>query len=259
MNASIQSPRMDSDRKPTYADDKADVYDDWFGGYLGTAPAVQRLAELAAIAGPGPALELGIGTGRVALPLAERGIEVHGVDYSEAMVARLRAKPGGEAIAVTLGDFSAPPPRGPFALVFVVAGSFFELPSQEAQVQCFENVSKRLQPGGLFVLDALVPDVSRGSGDRDMRVIPTPPDRLMVRFRQIEPAEQRYTSSYLVVEGGLARHLTVDFRYAWPSELDLMARLAGLRLRERTGSWKGEPFTAASTTHVSIYEHAAAT
>lgn len=246
---------MDSEREPTYADDRADVYDDWFGGYLGTAPVVERLAELARIAGPGPALELGIGTGRVALPLAEHGIEVHGVDYSEAMVARLRAKPGGEAIPVTLGDFSAPPPRGPFALVFVVAGSFFELPSQDAQVRCFENVAQRLQPGGLFVLDALVPNVG---GDRNMRVIPTTADRLIVRFRDVEPVEQRYTSSYLVVDGGLARHMTVDFRYAWPSELDLMARLAGLHLRERTGSWNGEPFTAASTTHVSIYEHAAA-
>ena len=250
---------MDSDRKTTYADHRADVYDDWFGGYLGTAPVVERLAELAAIAGPGPVLELGIGTGRVALPLAGRGIEVHGVDYSEAMVAQLRAKPGGEAIAVTLGDFSEPPPRGPFALVFVVAGSFFELPSQDAQVRCFQNVAHRLQPGGLFVLDALVPDVSRGGGDRDVRVIPTSADRLIVRFRQLEPVEQRYTSNYLVVDGGVARHMKVDFRYAWPSELDLMARLAGLALRERTGSWNGEPFTAASTTHVSIYERAAAT
>jgi SAM-dependent methyltransferase len=244
------------DSRVTYADARADVYDDWFGGYLGTAPVVERLAELARIAGPGPALELGIGTGRVALPLAEHGIEVHGIDYSEAMVAQLRAKPGGEAIPVTIGDFSARPPAGPFAVVFVVAGTFFELPSQDAQVRCFENVARRLQPGGLFVLDALVPGVSRGS-DRDVRVIPTHADRLVVRFRQFEPAEQRYSSSYLVVEGGVAEHIKIDFRYAWPSELDLMARVAGLRLKERSGSWKGEPFTASSTMHVSIYEHAA--
>lgn len=250
---------MDDDTKITYAHARADVYDDWFGGYLGTAPVVDRLAELARRGGPGPALELGIGTGRVALPLAEHGIEVHGIDYSEAMVAQLRAKPGGEAIPVTIGDFSAPPPEGPFALVFVVAGTLFELASQDAQVRCFENVARRLQPGGLFALDALVPDVSRAGGDRDVRVIPTPADRLLVRFRQFESAEQRYSSSYLVVKGGVAEQIKVDFRYAWPSELDLMARIAGLRLKERTGSWKGEPFTASSTMHVSIYEHAATT
>ncbi len=239
-----------------YADDFADIYDAWFGGYLGTAPAADRLAELAASAGAGPVLELGIGTGRVALPLAERGVAVEGIDGSAAMVAQLRAKPGGDRIPVTMGDFSEVPVEGPFSLVYVVAGTFFELQSQEAQVRCFANVARRLRPGGLFALDALIPDI-RGTNDQDMRMIPTADDRLMVRFRRFEPAEQRYTSHYLVVDGGAARHVKVAFRYAWPSELDLMARLAGLTLRERSGGWRGEPFTASSRSHVSVYERTA--
>jgi SAM-dependent methyltransferase len=247
---------MDREDVATYADETAEVYDAWFGHYLGTAPVVDRLAQLAGSAGPGPVLELGIGTGRVALPLAERGVEVHGIDASPAMLAQLHGKPGGDRIPVTLGDFSEVGPDGPFALVFVVAGSFFELPSQEAQVRCFENVARRLRPGGLFAFDALVPDAGRSAGDQDIRLIPTPADRLMVRFRQFDAPAQRYTSNYLVIEGGNARHMEVKFRFAWPSELDLMARLAGLRLKERSGSWLGEPFTASSRSHVSVYERA---
>jgi SAM-dependent methyltransferase len=245
---------VDRDSGTSYADEFADVYDVWFGGYLGTAPAADRLAALAASVDPGPILELGIGTGRVALPLAELGLDVHGIDASPAMVAQLRAKPGGDRIPVVLGDFSEVAPDGEFALVYVVAGTFFELQSQEAQVRCFRNVARHLRPDGLFAMDALLPDASRSAGDQDIRMIPTDDDRLMVRFRNFDPAEQRYSSHYLVVHGGTARHVRVAFRYAWPSELDLMARLAGLRLRERTGTWRGEPFTSSSRSHVSVYE-----
>jgi len=241
----------------TYTDETAEVYDDWFGGYLGGTAIVDRLAELAVAGGPGPVLELGIGTGRVALPLAERGVEVHGVDGSEAMVAQLRAKPGGDRIAVTIGDFSDVPVEGPFALIFVAAGTFFELQSQDAQVRCFENVARRLRPGGLFAFDAPVPHTGRRQGDVDTHVIPTTEDRLIVRFRKFDLVAQRYTSNYLVVEDGRARHLKVRFRYAWPSELDLMARLAGLQLKERTSGWRGEPFSGSSSLHVSIYERPA--
>lgn len=237
-----------------YSGETAALYDAWFGGYLGVAPIVDRLVQLAADGGPGPVLELGIGTGRVALPLAERGVEVHGVDGSQAMVAQLRSKPGGEDIPVTMGDFSDVPVKGPFALIFVAAGSFFELPSQEAQVRCFENVARRLRPGGLFAFDSLVPDAGRSAGGEDMRLIPTSEDRLIVRFRRFDLAAQRYTSTYLVVEEGHARHMKVQFRFAWPSELDLMARMAGLRLKERTSGWGGEPFTGSSPSHVSVYE-----
>jgi SAM-dependent methyltransferase len=248
---------MQPNDRLSYTEETADVYDAWFGDYLDAAPAVDRLASLATLNGPGPVLELGIGTGRVALPLVARGLDVHGVDASEAMVAQLRAKPGGMDIPVTIGDFSEMPTAGAFALIFVVAGSFFELPSQEAQVRCFENVARRLRPGGLFAIHGLVPDASRSAGDQDIRLIPTGDDRLMVRFRKFDLVEQRYTSNYLVAEGGAARHLKVQFRYAWPSELDLMARLAGLRLQERSASWSGEPFTSSSPSHISIYERPA--
>ena len=237
-----------------YGGETAAVYDTWFGGYLGGAALVDRLVELAADGGPGPVLELGIGTGRVALPLAERGVEVHGVDGSEAMVAQLRAKPGGRSIPVTMGDFSDVPVEGQFALIFVAAGTFFELPSQETQLRCFANVARRLRPGGLFAFDSLVPDAVRSAGGEDMRLIPSADDRLIMRFRKFDFVAQRYTSNYVVIEDGRARHLTVQFRYAWPSELDLMARMAGLRLRERVSGWDGGPFTGSSPSHVSVYE-----
>ncbi len=245
---------MQPEDNVTYSDATAEVYDAWFGGYLGGTAIIDRLAELAAAGGPGPVLELGIGTGRISLPLAERGVEVHGVDASEAMLARLRAKSGGDSIAVTIGDFSHVPVEGSFALIFVAAGTFFELPSQEAQVRCFENVARRLRPGGLFAFDGLLPNTARSDAESEMHVIPTTDDRMIVRFRSFNLFEQRYTSNYLVVDGGQARHLKVQFRYAWPSELDLMARLAGLQLKERLSNWSGDPFSSSSSVHVSIYE-----
>ncbi|MDX6681348.1 MAG: hypothetical protein QOG94_1387 [Solirubrobacteraceae bacterium] len=240
---------MDDPKPGTYADTVADLYDSWFGSMLEAAPAADRLAELA---GSGPVLELGIGTGRVALPLAERGIEIHGIDGSAAMVAQLRAKPGGHDIPVTVGDFSEARVEGSFALVFAVAGTFFELQSQDAQVRCFQNAARHLRPGGLFVLDALVPNV--GTTNEDIRLIPSEEDRLMLRLRQFDAVQQRYSSYYLIFDGGTSRHIRVSFRYAWPSELDLMARIAGLRLRDRWSSWDAKPFTASSKMHVSVYE-----
>jgi SAM-dependent methyltransferase len=229
----------------------AEFYDTWFSDWLDSAGVEARLAELA---GPGPVLELGIGTGRVALPLAARGIDVHGVDLSPAMVARLRAKPGGAGIPVTMGDFSEVTFPTRFSLVFVVAGSFFELPSQEAQVRCFANVARHLQPGGVFLFDGLIPDTSRHSDQPDTRIIPGRSGELVLRFREVDRAAQRYVSHYAILGERGTRLFSVPFRYALPAELDLMASMAGLRLRERSGSWRGDPFTAASDHHVSIYE-----
>ncbi len=232
----------------------AEFYDAWFADWFDTAGTVDRLAELAQVAGPAPVLELGIGTGRVALALASRGIEVHGVDASEAMVARLRAKPGGERVPVTVADFSALDLPERYALVFITAGSFFELPRQEAQVRCFASVARCLRPGGLFVVDGPVPDTGRHGDEAAMRVIRGRRGQLVVRFAEVDRAQQRYVSHYAILGEAGVNVLSVPFRYALPAELDLMAAMAGLRLRERTGGWRGERFTSASDQQVSVYE-----
>ncbi|HEX2274587.1 MAG TPA: class I SAM-dependent methyltransferase [Acidimicrobiales bacterium] len=234
-----------------YDDWVAEFYDSWFADWFDRAGTVDRLVELA---GGGPVLELGIGTGRVALPLVQRGVEVHGVDASEAMVARLRAKPGGEHVPVTIGDFSEVAVPGRFSLVFVTAGSFFELQRQEAQVRGFANVARCLRPGGLFVLDGPVPDTGRHGDEAAMRVVRGRSGQLVVRFAEVDRAEQRYVSHYAVLGEGGPRVFSVPYRYALPAELDLMAAMAGLRLRERTAGWRGERFTSASDQHVSVYE-----
>lgn len=235
----------------TFGDRSAQSYDTWSSEQLDTEGTVARLTELA---GRGPVLELGIGTGRVALPLSERGIAVHGIDASEAMVARLRAKPGGDQIPVTIGDFSDFPVDGSFSLVFVVASTFCQLQSQEAQIQCVENVARRLQPGGLFVIDAFMLDGARFPGNQGMRIAGADPDQLEVWFIRLDPAEQRLLCQRVAFTERETQLVPIPFRYVWPSELDLMARLAGLRLRERTGGWRGEPFTATSRRHISVYE-----
>ncbi|MGK5733909.1 class I SAM-dependent DNA methyltransferase [Streptomyces sp. URMC 124] len=251
-------------------------YDSWFAASGTTAATVEALAGLAEAAGPGPALELGIGTGRIAVPLAARGVEVHGIDASPAMVEQLRAKPGGEKIPVTMGDFGAAGTDActdagtgagtgagtnaseAYALVYVVSGTFAELPTQDAQVDCFAGVARRLRPGGLFVLDAHVPEALTDDRSTGGQVLPTADGEVVLRFRETDRAAQRYRSHYVVLDkgqGGLGMHrTTVSFRYAAPGELDLMARLAGLRLRERRGDWAGAPFTSASAYHVSVYE-----
>jgi SAM-dependent methyltransferase len=241
----------------TYGDRIADFYDD--EAVVPLPPDTDSTVDfLAAVAGPGPVLELAVGTGRIALPLAERGIEVHGIDASERMVARLRAKPGGERIPVTMGDFADVGVDSPFSLIFVVFNTFFALLTQDDQARCFANVARRLTPDGLFVLEAFVPDVTRF--DRNQR---TSTEQVTVDTVQIEasrhyPVEQRVESLRAVIGAGGVQLYPVQIRYAWPSELDLMARLARLRLRERWGGWRREPFTAKSGEHISAYERVTA-
>ncbi len=212
-------------------------------------PAVSLLAELA---GNGKALELAIGTGRVGLPLAQRGVPVHGIDVSKAMVARLRAKPGGDAIAVTIGDMTTTRADGAFTLVYIVFNTINNLTTQEAQVACFRNVADHLVPGGCFLIETGVPP---------LRYLPPGQDIL---GRGAEPSEivsytydhstQNYRGHYAEFRDGKGEYLTIPFRYAWPAELDLMAQIAGLRLRDRWGGWNREPFTTDSRTHVSVWE-----
>ena len=213
------------------------------------APVVDLLVELA---GSGRALELGIGTGRIALPLAQRGVPVHGIELSGAMVARLRAKPGGDDIHVTIGDFATTTVGGTFSLAYLVFNTIFNLTTQEAQVACFRNVAAHLVPGGCFVIEAGVPDVQRLVPGENIRAFRVSENRW--GFDEYDIATQRLTSHHLEVVDGRLESVSVPFRYAWPAELDLMAQLAGMRLRERWSGWKREPFTSDSRQHVSIWE-----
>ena len=215
-------------------------------------PVVDLLAELA---GNGRALELGIGTGRIAVPLAQRGVPVHGIELSKAMTGRLRAKPGADDIGVTIGDFSTATVDGTFSVAYLVFNTIMNLTTQEAQVACFRNVAAHLEPGGRFVIEVGVP-----------RLRQLPPGETLQAFDvsethwgvdEVDVATQGLISHHLVIVDGRAERNSVPFRYVWPSELDLMAELAGMRLRDRWSGWKREPFTSESEKHVSVWEKSA--
>ncbi len=213
------------------------------------APVVDLLVELA---GSGRALELGIGTGRIALPLAQRGVAVHGIELSKAMVARLRAKPGGEHIGVTIGDFATTTVGGAFSLAYLVFNTISNLTTQATQVACFRNVAAHLEPGGYFVIEVGVPELQRLPPGETIRAFHVSKTRW--GFDEYDVASQGLTSHHFEVVDGRVERVSIPFRYAWPSELDLMAELAGLRLRGRWSGWKREPFTSDSRKHVSVWE-----
>ncbi len=237
-----------------YDDRQAQGYDERYADrFAEVAPLVEFLAALGS---PGPVLELGVGTGRLALPLAERGLEVHGIDASQPMVDRLRAKPGGDRMPVVVGDFAdvATLVHRRYRLVFVAFNTLFELESQEDQLRCFAGVAGHLAPGGAFVVEAFAPDLTRL--DRHLSVANLGADEVGLQATRHDPLTQRVTGqSVSITQAGVALWPWA-IRYASVPELDLMARLAGLRLRERWGGWAGEPFTAASFGHVSVYERA---
>ena len=236
----------------TYGERIASVYDAFVEPIVGssTEAAVAFLTELA---GGGPALELGIGTGRVALPLAARGVRVEGIDASAAMVEQLRGKPGGAEMRVSLGDFAAVEVEGTFRLIYVVFNTLFALLEQEEQVGCFRSVARHLAEDGAFVVEAFVPDPTLY--DRSQRVSATrvEVDRVAFDAARIDLASQRITTQHVLIGREGITLLPVQLRYAWPSELDLMARLAGLELRERFAGWRREAFTSTSPGHVSVY------
>jgi SAM-dependent methyltransferase len=242
--------RMEHD-PATYGDRMAEVYDEWFAVPRNEEDAASFLSELA---GPGPALELGIGTGRVALPLARRGVEVHGIDASRAMLKKLREKPGGEQITVSVGDLADVGVEGEFRLVYVAFNTFFALLAQEDQVRCFVNVARHLGRRGTFVVEAFVPDIGLFERGQRIATADVGPGHVVLEASKHDPVDQRVTANQVVISEEGIRIYPVRIRYAWPSELDLMARLAELRLRERWGGWRREPFTAASAGHVSVYE-----
>ena len=212
-------------------------------------PVIDLLVELA---GSGRALELGIGTGRIALPLAQRGVPVHGIELSKAMVATLRAKPGGEDIGVTIGDFATTAVDGTFSVAYLVFNTILNLTTQAAQVACFRNVAAHLEPGGCFVIEVGVPGLQLLPPGETIRAFHVSETRW--GFDEYDVAIQGLTSHHFEIVEGRVERLSVPFRYAWPSELDLMAQLAGMRLRERWSGWKREPYTSDSRKHVSVWE-----
>jgi SAM-dependent methyltransferase len=213
-------------------------------------PVVDFLADLAF---DKSALEFGIGTGRIALPLAQRGIRVHGIDLSEAMVARLQAKPGTEQIGVTVGDFATTTVDELFSVAYLVFNTIMNLTTQEEQVACFQNAAAHLQPGGCFVIEVAVPDLQRLPPGETIRAFTVSDSRL--GFDEYDIAAQGLISHHYWIADGKVEVFAPPFRYVWPAELDLMARLAGMSLRERWGGWKREPFTSESTSHVSVWQN----
>jgi SAM-dependent methyltransferase len=213
-------------------------------------PVVDFLADLA---GDGAALELGIGTGRIAVPLARRGVPVHGIDLSEAMVARLRAKPGAEKIGVTIGDFATTTVDGRYSVAYLVFNTIGNLTTQDEQVACFQNVAAHLEPGGRFVIEVGVPGVQRLPRGETLRLFDV--SETHVGIDEYDVVNQGLISHhYNLHPDGSFERSSLPLRFVWPAELDLMARLAGMALLERWGGWKREPFTSDSTKHVSVWE-----
>jgi SAM-dependent methyltransferase len=233
----------------------AERYDEWDAASFEPAvvgPVVEFLADAA---GRGAALELGIGTGRIALPLAQRGVRVHGIDLSAAMVAKLRAKRGSEHIEASIGDFATTRVDGVFSLAYLVVNTIMNLTTQVEQVACFRNVASHLEPSGRFVIEVGIPQLQRLPPGETIRAFDVSAARL--GFDQYDIASQRLVSHHYRQVDGKLEVLSVPFRYVWPYELDLMARLAGMRLRERWGGWKREPYTSDSQMHVSVWEKVA--
>jgi SAM-dependent methyltransferase len=237
---------FDESRASRYDELLADQFDESVVG-----PAVDVLASLAP---GGSALEFGIGTGRIALPLSERGVTVHGVDLSAAMAARLRAKPGGHRIPVTIGDFATTRVGDGFDLVYLVFNTIENLTTQGEQVECFANAAAHLRPGGSFVIEVETPQLQRLPPGERIRPFTVEAGRL--GFDEFSIATQGLVSHHYVIEDGRAESFSIPFRYVWPSELDLMARLAGMAFDERWGGWDRSPFTNDSTQHISVWKKA---
>ena len=240
----------------SFGEEAAETYDDVqrFSKTPSRSNEAAAVAFLEKLAGGGPALELAIGTGWIALPLAASGIRVDGIDFSPAMVARLRAKPGGEQISVTIGNFADVPVPGTYRLIFVVANTLFNLLTQDDQVRCFENVAAHLTDDGAFLIEAFRPDFLyrlRSYQYVDAEAVEV--DEVRLDVARHDPVAQLLEESHVSLSREGVRLNPIVTRYAWPSELDLMARIAGLRLKERWGGWNGEPFTSTSSTHVSVY------
>jgi methyltransferase family protein len=243
---------VEPEREEFFGERVAAVYDEHSAVMFDPAvvdPAVELLAELA---GEGGALEFAIGTGRIALPLAARGVRVAGIDSSEAMLARLREKPGAEGIDAVAGDMATTRVDGDFGLVYLVFNTIFNLTTQDGQVACFENAAAHLPRGGRFVIEARVPELQRLP--LGQTVLPWRADPRGMSFYEYDVVTQRLSGRHFDFVDGRVEPSPIEMRYAWPAELDLMARIAGMRLEHRWGGWRREPFIATSPSHVSVYE-----
>jgi SAM-dependent methyltransferase len=234
----------------TYGDRISETYDAFYSGF--DSASIELLVELA---GNGAALELGIGTGRIALPLYERGVSVQGIDASDAMLSKLRAKEHGAEIEVLTGSFAEFKIDRRFQIIYVVFNTFFGLLTQEEQVRCFKSVSEHLDPEGLFLMELFVPDLTRFVDHQTVRTVSQSEHEIQLDVSQVDPVSQQVISHHVLLSNKGTRLYPVKLRYAWPSELDLMAEIASLSLRHRWGSWSKEAFTKESKKHISVYGH----
>jgi SAM-dependent methyltransferase len=234
----------------TYGDQIADVYDEFFPAPSDLPAAISMLSGFA---GSGRALELGIGTGRFALPLRSAGVDVHGIDASLAMLSKLRVKPGGDAVPVTLADFAIFELEYRYRLIYVVFNTFFGLLTQDAQVSCFNSVAHHLEGDGVFVMEAFVPDVTRFERGQRVAVSAIGTGRVHLEMSQYFAVAQTVQSYHVIMGNDGLRLYPVNVRYAFVSELDLMARIAGMTLRERWANWNRSTFEEGSTRHISVW------
>lgn len=239
---------MEKDRPETYGEKIADIYDDWY-----SSPDESSITLLSDLAHGGRVLELGIGTGRVALPLKDKGIDISGIDASISMVMKLRAKPGGKDIPVAMGDFSEVPAEGRFDLIFVVFNTFFALTTQEEQLKCLQKVARRLTPEGVFLIEAFVPDLGRFDRGQSVRATEVGENRVKIDVSQHDPLRQLVTSQHVILADNGVQLCPVTIRYTWPSELDMMAEVAGMTLVDRWGDWERGSFSSGSGKHISVY------
>ncbi len=237
----------------TWGPELAEVYDAVSSAQFEAAALDPMLGFLVNLAGDGPVLEFAVGTGRVALPLAARGLRVHGVELSPAMAEQLRVKPGAAAVPVTVGDMTTTRVPGEFTLVYLVWNTIMNVTTQDEQLAVFANAAAHLAPGGCFVVEVIVPQLRSVPRGEQGRVFTLEPDHVGIETFDDLVGQVAWSHHWMQVDGRLVKH-SAPYRYVWPSELDLMARLAGFRLRERSQDWSREPFTSESTSQVAVFE-----
>lgn len=233
--------------------DIAEVYDDVYAAEFADAALRPMVDVLAYLAGKGRALEFAVGTGRVALPLSRRGVPVSGIELSPHMVEQMRAKPGADGVPVTLGDMTTTRVPGEFTLVYLVANTIMNVTTQDEQVSTFANAAAHLTPGGCFVVEVVIPQLRAVPQGERGRVFTLEPDHVGLETFDDPVGQVAWSHHWMEVGGRLVRH-SAPYRFVWPSELDLMARVAGLRLRDRWAGWDGAPFTADSVSQVAVFE-----